>query len=71
MSLRRNWSREEVDAVVRDYLEMLRTEQAGQDYNKSDRRRRLMQRIDRSHASIERKHQNISAVIGRIGVTVH
>ena len=68
MSLRRNWSREEVDAVVRDYLEMLRIEQAGEDYNKSDRRRRLMQRIDRSHASIERKHQNISAVMVELGL---
>ena len=64
----RNWSREEVDRIVRDYLEMLRLEQAGASYNKSERRRRLMQRIDRSPGSIERKHQNISAVMVDLGL---
>ena len=63
-----NWSREEVDRVVRDYLEMLRLEQAGASYNKSERRRRLMQRIDRSNGSIERKRQNISAVMVDLGL---
>lgn len=64
----KNWSREEVDRIVRDYLEMLRLEQAGASYNKSERRRRLMQRIDRSPGSIELKHQNISAVMVDLGL---
>ena len=64
----RNWSREEVDGIVRDYLEMLRLEQAGASYNKSKRRRRLMERIDRSEGSIEMKHQNISAVMVELGL---
>ena len=64
----RNWSAEEVDAILRDYFEMLRLEQAGKKYSKTERRGRLKRRIDRSDGSIEWKHQNISAVMVELGL---
>lgn len=58
------WSALEVEAVVADYLSMLRKELSGEAYNKSDHRRRLRRLLEnRSDGSIERKHQNISAVL--------
>ena len=63
-----NWSREEVEATVADYLSMLALERAGQAYNKSEHRRNLAAKLDgRSDAAIERKHQNISAVLLEMG----
>jgi len=58
-----NWQKWEIDLVVADYFEMLRLELAGQFYNKSEHRRRLQQFVKRSDASLEMKHQNISAVL--------
>ncbi len=59
-----HWSREEVETIVADYLQMLTAELAGQAYNKAEHRRRLGLKLnDRSEGSIERKHQNISAVM--------
>ncbi|MCY3878336.1 MAG: DUF3883 domain-containing protein [Rhodobacteraceae bacterium] len=63
-----NWSRDEIEAVIADYLEMLRLEQSGTPYNKSAHRRRLMRSIDRSKGSVEYKHQNISAALERFGI---
>lgn len=63
-----DWSREEVEAVVADYLHMLTQELAGQAYNKTTHRRALGAKLDgRSDGSIERKHQNISAVLIELG----
>ena len=64
----RSWSAEEVDAILRDYFEMLRLEQVGKKYSKTERRTRLKRRIDRSDGSIEWKHQNISAVMVELGL---
>lgn len=62
------WSREEVEAAVSDYLHMLTLELSGQAYNKSEHRRILQARLrGRSEASIERKHQNTSAVLIDLG----
>lgn len=62
------WAREEVEATTADYLHMLMLELAGQSYNKSDHRRALQAKLqDRSEAAIERKHQNISAVLIELG----
>lgn len=59
-----SWSREEVEATVADYLDMLTMELTGQQYSKSDHRRKLLHLIrNRSEGAIERKHQNISAVL--------
>ena len=58
------WTREEVEATVADYFEMLTMELTGQQYNKSEHRRRLQQRLNnRPEGAIERKHQNISAIL--------
>lgn len=64
----RNWSDPEIDAIVEDYFIMLRQEQAGRRYNKTEHRRALMETIDRSKGSIERKHMNISAVMAEFGL---
>jgi hypothetical protein len=59
-----SWSRSEVDLTVADYLHMLTLQLAGQSYNKTQHRRVLQQRLNgRSDTAIERKHQNISAIL--------
>jgi len=64
----RNWSEQEVEAAVEDYFDMLRAELNGQDYNKTAHRRVLIEKLEeRSHGSVELKHQNISAVLIEMG----
>lgn len=64
----RDWSREEVEATVADYLHMLTQELAGQTYNKTQHRLALSRKLAaRSDAAIEIKHQNISAVLLALG----
>jgi uncharacterized protein DUF3883 len=47
---------------------MLTLELAGQQYNKTDHRRKLLRLLNnRSEGAIERKHQNISAVLIELG----
>ncbi|BBB24945.1 DUF3883 domain-containing protein [Amphritea japonica] len=59
-----NWSESEVEAVVQDYFNMLRLELRGEKYNKTGHRRALIEQLNnRTHGSIEMKHQNISAVL--------
>ncbi|SED64503.1 DUF3883 domain-containing protein [Bradyrhizobium erythrophlei] len=58
-----DWSDDEVDFIIADYFEMLRAELNGVDYNKSAHRRSRVERIGRTEGSVERKHQNISAVL--------
>ncbi|MBX3747061.1 MAG: DUF3883 domain-containing protein [Verrucomicrobiae bacterium] len=63
-----DWSREEVEAVVADYLAMLASELGGEPYNKAAHNRALQRVLGRrTHGSIERKHQNISAVLIELG----
>lgn len=59
------WTTAEVRATVDSYLGMLVQELAGQRYNKSACRQLLFQTLEgqRSHASIEFKYCNISAVL--------
>lgn len=62
------WSRQEVEATVRDYFDMLASELRGKSYNKAARNRSLQARLDgRTHGAVERKHQNISAVLIELG----
>lgn len=64
-----NWTREEVEITVRDYFQMLELESSGRPYNKREHNARLQARLKiRSRASIELKHQNISAVLAQIGL---
>lgn len=58
------WSDAEVEAVVSDYFHMLMQELSGQTYSKAAHRRSLLPKLrGRSEASVELKHQNISAVL--------
>lgn len=63
-----DWSIEEVEAVVADYLAMLWKEKSGLDYNKAEHNRALQRLTERSKGSIEWKHQNISAVLSDLGI---
>ena len=59
-----DWSREEVEATVADYLHMWMLEQAGQAYSKTEHRRALLPKLNgRTPAAVELKHQNISAIL--------
>ena len=63
-----DWSLIEVEAVVSDYFAMLAKELSGQSYNKTSHRNALSPLLNnRSHGSIERKHQNISAILIKLG----
>lgn len=65
----RPWSRLEVEATVRDYMEMLSLELRGETFNKKQRNERLRELLDnRSHGAVEFKYQNISAVLIELGM---
>jgi len=62
------WSREEVEAAVADYFTMLAKELNGEPYSKAEHNRQLQNLLsDRIRGSVERKHQNISAVLIELG----
>lgn len=63
-----NWTESEIEAIVKDYFDMLRDEQRGLVFNKSEHRRALVARISRTPSAIERKHMNISAVMNSLGL---
>ena len=65
-----DWTGAENRAIVDDYLAMLALESAGQPYSKTDHRNALIEAMGgtRSPGSIERKHQNISAVMLQLGL---
>lgn len=62
------WRADELDAILADYFEMLACDLAGKPYVKSRHSATLMDRIGRTHRSIEFKHQNISAVLDELGL---
>lgn len=62
-----NWSDREIDLIVAHYFDMLTRELTGQHYIKLNYNRALQELTGRSAGSIERKHQNISAVLKRLG----
>ncbi len=60
----RDWSREEVEATVQDYLSMLGSWLAGTPFSKATHRRALQKLLnDRTEAAVEYKYQNVSAVL--------
>lgn len=62
------WSLVEVEATVADYVTMLITELRGEPLNKTTHRRHLSSQLNgRSDTAIERKHQNISAILISLG----
>ena len=63
-----DWTAEELDLVVADYFLMLNDEAGGVPFNKAEHNRTLQSKIDRTKASIEFKHRNISAVLQQLGL---
>lgn len=61
------WTAAEVAALVSDYFAMLGKELRGQDYNKTAHRTQLLQSISRKPGAIERKHQNVSSILRKLG----
>ncbi|MDE3000390.1 MAG: DUF3883 domain-containing protein [Gemmatimonadota bacterium] len=62
------WSKQEVEATVLDYLDMLASELRGVPYIKAAHNENLRVLLDgRSRSAVERKHQNISAVLIELG----
>lgn len=63
-----SWSNTEVEIIIADYFQMLSLELAGIPYSKADHRRKLKPLLNnRSEGSIEFKHQNISAILIKLG----
>lgn len=63
-----DWTSDEVRRTVEDYFEMLRLELKGESYNKTEHRARLLKRLhQRSPSAVERKHQNIIAILSEFG----
>lgn len=63
-----DWTDREIDLIVADYFDMLRHEIARQPYVKAHRNAALRELTGRSRGSVEFKHQNISAVLLRLGM---
>ena len=64
------WDWLECEACVQDYFDMLGKELRNEPYNKTAHRNALMTKLrGRSEGSIERKHQNISAILVELGFT--
>lgn len=69
MRVGEDWTEDEVQSTVTDYFEMLRLEADGVVYNKSGHNETLRKQLrERSQASVELKHQNISAVLNGMGL---
>lgn len=63
-----DWSRIEVEATVSDYFDMLAKELRGELFNKAEHNRGLQRMLPgRTKGAIEKKHQNISAVLIELG----
>ena len=63
-----DWTPAELRAITSDYFAMLTKELAGEKFSKTEHRNTLQNVVSRSNGSIERKHQNISAVLHRLGI---
>lgn len=63
-----DWADREVDLIVADYFDMLAMELRGEPVVKTQRNAALQELTGRSRGSIEFKHQNISAVLFRLGM---
>jgi hypothetical protein len=63
-----HWQKDELDAIVADYFDMLAADLAERPYVKSKHSAALMAEIGRTHRSVEFKHQNISAVLDELGM---
>ena len=64
----RNWTDQEINLIVADYFDMLKLELAGLPFVKAERNKELQSLTGRSRGSIEFKHENISAVLIKLGM---
>jgi len=65
----RDWSEQEVWDTVCSYMAMLKQELRRHSYNKTAYRNELLTKLNnRTQGAIERKHQNISAILFEIGL---
>ena len=62
------WSKKEIDLIIADYFEMLGLELKKQPFVKAERNAALRQFIQRNRSAVEKKHQNISAVLNQLGM---
>jgi hypothetical protein len=63
-----DWSREEAEATISDYFDMLAKELRGEPFNKTEHNRNLQKLLNgRTKGAIEFKYQNISAVLIELG----
>lgn len=63
-----DWTREEAEATISDYFDMLGMELREEPFNKAEHNRNLQKLLNgRSKGAIEKKHQNISAVLIEFG----
>jgi hypothetical protein len=67
-SERHDWTDEELDLIITDYFAMLDDEALGRPFSKAEHNRLLQRNVDRTKGSIEFKHQNISAVLLKLGL---
>lgn len=63
-----DWTPQEIDLVVSEYFSMLAMEMRGEHFVKLRHNEKLQAQTRRSKGSIEFKHQNISAVMERLGM---
>ena len=63
-----DWTDDEQDLIVADYFAMLAEHLAGRPYVKAAHNAALRERIPRSRGSVEFKHQNVSAVLEKLGM---
>ncbi|MDR3422860.1 MAG: DUF3883 domain-containing protein [Xanthobacteraceae bacterium] len=63
-----DWTDEENDLLVADYFVMLGEELAGRPYVKAHHNAGIVAATGRSRGSVERKHQNVSAVLTKLGL---
>lgn len=63
-----DWTREEVEATVSDYFDMLALELRGEEYSKAGHNRNLQKLLNhRSKGAVKYKYRNVSAVLIRLG----
>jgi hypothetical protein len=63
----KDWNAAEIDLIVADYFDMRDMELRGEPFVKSQRNQALQALTGRTRGSIEFKHQNISAVLMKLG----
>ena len=68
--MKSQWSESECRELVRDYLKMLKHEEDGVPFKKVDHWRGLLPVLNgRTKGAIEKKYQNVSAVLEGLGLT--